>query len=61
MPCGDKNLIQNYSIPNANIDLQKDFALYVKSCDKLKFEAQKFIKNAQKHTYKKPHWSEEIR
>lgn len=41
MPRGDKNLIQNYLIPNANIDLQKDFVLYVNSCDKLKFEAQK--------------------
>ena len=41
MPRGDKNLIQNYLIPNANIDLQKDFVLYVNSCDKLKIKKKK--------------------
>ena len=41
MPRGDKNVILNYLIPNADIDLQNKFALYVKSCDKLRFEAQK--------------------
>ena len=40
MPRGDKNLILNYMIPNADIDSQNDFALYVEQCDKLKFEAQ---------------------
>ena len=49
MPRGDKNLIQNYLIPNANIDLQKDFVLYVNSCDKLKFEVKEFIKNHSKN------------
>ena len=49
MPRGDKNLIQNYLIPNANIDLQKGFVLYVNSCDKLKFEVKEFIKNHSKN------------
>lgn len=49
MPRGDKNLILNYLIPNADIDSQNDFALYVDSCDKLKFEAQEFIKKSLKN------------
>lgn len=53
MPRGDKNLILNYLIPNADIDAQKDFALYANSCDKLKFEVQKLVKNHLKYMYKK--------
>lgn len=40
MPRGDKNIIPTYLIPDADINLQNNFADFAQTCDKLKFEAQ---------------------
>lgn len=37
MPRGDKNSIPKFLISNPDINLQKSFASFVKTCDKLKF------------------------
>ncbi|MEG1926153.1 MAG: hypothetical protein RR415_10460, partial [Ruthenibacterium sp.] len=50
MPRGDKNIIPDFLIYDADIDLQQSFVSFVKSCDKLKFEAKKrldSLKNAR--------------
>lgn len=44
----------NIAIPQSN-DLEL-FATYAESCDKLKFEAQEFIKILKNIHIKKPHW-----
>lgn len=41
MPRGDKTMIQHYKISNVPIDLQNQFAAFVKQCDKTKADAQK--------------------
>lgn len=43
MPRGDKNIIPTYLIPDADINLQNNFADFAQICDKLKFEAQERI------------------
>ena len=45
--------LRNINIVIPQSDDLKLFVDYAQSCDKLKFEAQEFIKNTQKHAYKK--------
>ena len=49
-------LMKKIKVPIPPKPMQDEFALYVSDCDKLKFEAQKSIKNLTNRKRKLPHW-----